>query len=60
MSHTRIMNRIVRLPLYFFYMIKLWKRILYGDVSFYHCEPDGTSFLSAWTTFQIAWSVWMS
>lgn len=54
------MKHVVRAVFFFGCMLGLWKRILYGDISYYHCEPDGTRFLSAWTAFRIAWSVWMT
>jgi hypothetical protein len=44
----------------FFRFLQLWKSILYGDVSFYRCKPDGTEFLTAKEAFKIAWIVWMS
>lgn len=40
--------------------LRLWKDTLYGDVSWYRCKPDGTEFLTAKESFQIAWIVWMT
>ncbi len=39
--------------------LRLWKSILYGDVSMYRCKPDGTEFLTAMEAFKIAWLVWI-
>lgn len=38
--------------------LKLWKSILYGDVSWYRCKTDGTEFLTAKESFEIAWVVY--
>jgi len=40
-------------------MLRLWKRILYGDISNYHDLPEGSVYLTATEAFQIAWIVWM-
>jgi len=43
----------------FFNFLRLWKDILYGDVSWYRCKPDGTEFLTFKESFQISWIVWI-
>jgi hypothetical protein len=43
----------------FFCFLRLWKSILYGDVSFYRCKPDGTEFLTPKEAFEIAYVVWI-
>jgi len=39
--------------------LKLWKALLYGDVSFYRCKPDGTEFLTPMEALKIAKVVWL-
>lgn len=44
----------------FIRMLKLWKGILYGDISYYQAQPEGTVWLTAQEAFEIAWIVWMA
>lgn len=41
-------------------MVRLWKSILYGDVSYYHGLPEGSVWLTAREALDIAWTVWMT
>ena len=43
----------------FINFLKLWKSILYGDVSFYRCKPDGSEFLTVGEAWEIARVVWL-
>jgi len=55
-----MMKRIINYPYYFCMVLKLFKSICHGDISYYYCKPDGTVFLPAWTALKIAWVVWMT
>jgi len=44
----------------FIRMLKLWKGILYGDISYYQAQPEGTVWLTSQEAFEIAWLVWMA
>lgn len=43
----------------FINFLRLWKSILYGDISYYHAKPDGSDFLTLKESFLIAWIVWI-
>jgi len=42
----------------FYMFLKLWKQILYMDISEYYNKPKGTVYLSPWQAFKISWEVW--
>jgi hypothetical protein len=45
---------------YFIAFLRLWKSILYADVSDYRCKSRGTTFLNPWEAMQVAWIVYFT
>jgi hypothetical protein len=39
--------------------LRLWRELLYADVSPYHGLPDSSAFLSPREALEVAWTVWM-